>query len=74
MEQNRVKRSGEPKKEDFGSPVFLGRQIALPDKALRVRIDVIPKGTKLHRLSGHTAMGQIIQKTAEQLGLILTEE
>ncbi|CAI1748260.1 RES domain [Serratia fonticola] len=49
MEQNKVKQKGEPKKEDFGSPVFLGRKIAAPGKTLRVRIEVIPKGTVLHR-------------------------
>lgn len=41
--------SGELKKEDFGSPVFLGRKIASPGHALRVRTEVIPKDTVLHR-------------------------
>jgi hypothetical protein len=49
MEQNKVKHKGEAKKEDFGSPVFLGRKIAAPGQTVRVRIDVIPKGTVLHR-------------------------
>lgn len=49
MEQNKVKHAGEPKKEDFGSPVFLGRKIAAPGEVLRVRIEIIPQGTVLHR-------------------------
>ncbi|MGL5386229.1 MAG: RES family NAD+ phosphorylase [Enterobacterales bacterium] len=49
MEQNKVKPMGELKKEDFGSPVFLGRTIAAPGKALRVRTEAIPQGTVLHR-------------------------
>lgn len=58
MEQSKVKPMGELKKEDVGSLVFLGRRIAQPSS----------------RLFSNKALGQIIQNTAERLGLILTEE